>query len=180
MFKSGVKISSLEDRVITGHLAKHASRGLKISHKMMDEGRVKVALRMNEIAAMSNYFSKKNTPRCTSTLYRTEQARNRWLLRVSCSEKDSDPAGHMVRIKALPGKTSNLRDRDVLVTCSCKGFLFWGGMYNAQTKNYWEAIGPKVTGPTVMRHLKDRYMICKHIHVAMTQARSFIAPHEEG
>jgi len=169
----------LVERVFRGHLSRFALRGVLLKPRDVIAGRYKIALTMRDLSKKTNYFSQKNTPRCSANIFRTESGRQRWLFRVKCSESDSDPKGHMVRIKATQGSSGFLRDRDVLVTCSCPAFLYYGGLYNAQREDYWEDKGPAVSAPTILKHLKADFYVCKHIFTSFEKAKSFVAPMEK-
>jgi len=175
---NAIEDKDLIDQVFKAHLSKLALKGVRVSLNDVITGRHKLAITMNDLSNKTNYFSHKNAPRCTASLFRTESNRQRWMFRVKCNETDSEKRGHMVRIKATPGKSGFLKDRDVLVTCSCPGFLYYGGLYNAQNEGYWEDRGPSVKAPTIMKHLKNDFYVCKHIFMSMEKAKGFVAPVE--
>lgn len=168
--------SRLVEQVFGSFLAEKASLGLLVTSEMMRERLPKVALKLDELMKRTNSFSRKNAPRCAGSIYRVEKARSRWMFKVKCGEGSSDPGGHIVRLRPMPGRSSQLKDRDILCTCSCPGFLFWGGMYNAQTKDYWEGQGKKVDSPSVMKNLKRSFYICKHVYTALEAAKGFTVP----
>jgi hypothetical protein len=141
------------------------------------ERRHKEAIKPFDLMKYTNYFSRRRAPNCRATLMRSEKKKQRWVFNVKCGETYSDTGGHLVRIRALKGDGTNLRDRNVLCSCTCPAFLYYGGMYQAQSWGYhdsgWEGKSPIVPPPTVQLHLKKNFWVCKHIYTALEDAKYF-------
>src|SRR5208337_3659306 len=93
----------------------------------------KTAISLPEIIRQTNSFSKKYRPGCAPKLLDSNPKALFLHYNVKCNKKDSDPAGHDVRIQFDVTKvqeSQQARDLDVQVSCSCPAFLYWGAQWN--------------------------------------------------
>lgn len=95
---------------------------------------------------------------------RAEPRRARWIFRVRCNKPESKPEGHLVRLQALSGESERLSRRDVLVSCSCPAWRYWGADYNAYHNGYSEAIRSLLNEDKAIRDPGRTYLICKHVY----------------
>ena len=127
----------------------------------------KVAFSLQELVGLTSEFSLKWAKQCDSQVIRTDPSKYLMVYRVTCHKKDSDPAGHVVRLKfdfKRMKETGTVDDLDVRATCSCPAFLFWGPQWNLATGDaLYGAPRPKFQPPTDPERYK--FVICKHIKI---------------
>lgn len=150
-----------------------AKQGVEVQASWKAIRRSKTAFTIKELVGLSSDFSKhrqdgsKRTSGCTARVLRTERSKFLMVYNVTCTEKDSNPAGHTVRLKfdfkrlKESGKASDL---DVRVSCSCPAFLYWGAQWNLSTGDaLYGAPRPKFQPPTEPR--RYQYVVCKHVQL---------------
>ena len=101
--------------------------------------------------------------RCTPLRVKFVPKSKRYVFLVQCTEKWSDPKGHIVSLrfdsrKSLPMTTGV----DVRVFCSCPAFLYWGSSYISTTLDYNLGEGTESRFPFV----RDPGLLnttCKHV-----------------
>jgi hypothetical protein len=129
---------------------------------------VKTAITLPEIIRSTNAFSLKYRPGCTPKLLDSNPKALFLHYNVKCNKKDSDPAGHDVRIQFDVTKVQESQkaaDLDVQVSCSCPAFLYWGAQWNLhQQDGLLGTPRPKLVAPTERLDLRANYVICKHVH----------------
>lgn len=148
-----------------------ASKLLDGSYKVWIE---KSAIRLWDLRGQTSPFSKKRAPNCTARTLRTEKDRSRWLFSVKCFEHYSK-GPHIVRIRALPGKGHKLATRDVVVSCSCPFWVYWGPDYNAAQGGFSESIRSNGAAPNI-RDPSRKNLICKHVWIVGRSIRDWIVP----
>ena len=135
--------------------------------RALKRGKMKVAFSLKELVALTSTFSLKWAKGCDSQVIRTDPKKYLLVYRVTCHKKDSNPAGHVVRLKFdfnRMKQTGTVDDLDVRVTCSCPAFLFWGGQWNLSTGDaLYGAPRPKFQPPTDPRRYQN--LICKHVKI---------------
>lgn len=124
----------------------------------------KSAVTLWQLRQRTSPFSKKWAPGCHARVVRQEPRRARWIFRVRCNKPESAPEGHLVRLQALPGDQERLSRRDVLVSCSCPAWRYWGADYNAYNNGYSEAIRARLDQDQGIRDPGRTYLICKHVY----------------
>jgi hypothetical protein len=139
------------------------------SHKLaISKGDIpKRAISLPELTEQTNNFSVKNRPGCTPALLKSNPKELFLGYNVTCTLKNSDPAGHDVKVHFdLSGVTdaSTAKNLDVAVSCSCPAFLYWGAQWNAHQLDALEGEPrPLLTAPTERLDLRDGFVICKHV-----------------
>ena len=82
-----------------------AKQGVEVQASWKAIRRSKTAFTIKELVGLSSDFSKhrqdgsKRTSGCTARVLRTERSKFLMVYNVTCTEKDSNPAGHTVRLK---------------------------------------------------------------------------------
>src|SRR5271157_98128 len=129
---------------------------------------VKTAISLPDIVRQTNAFSKKYRGGCSPHLLDSNPRALFLHYNVKCSKEDSDPAGHDVRVQfdiTKVQETSQAKDLDLQVSCSCPAFLYWGAQWNLhQRDGLLGPARPELTAPTERLDLRGNYVICKHIH----------------
>jgi hypothetical protein len=135
---------------------------------LTEQPHTKTAISLPEIVRQTNAFSKKYRPGCTPTLLDSNPKALFLHYNVKCNKKDSDPAGHDVRVQFDVTKVKESQkaaDLDVQVSCSCPAFLYWGAQWNLhQQDGLLGTPRPKLVAPTERLDLRANYVICKHVH----------------
>jgi hypothetical protein len=126
----------------------------------------KVAISLPKLVQETNAFSVKNRPGCSATLTNSNPKDLFLEYNVKCNLKDSDPAGHDVRVHFDVSKveeTEKAKDLDVRVSCACPAFLYWGGQWNLHQRDGLEGEPrPLLQAPTERLDLRSNFVICKH------------------
>ena len=102
--------------------------------------------------------------------------------------KDSDPRGHLVKMRFLPDpETEDINELEVEVSCDCGAFVFWGAQYNVKQMNAlernisWEGRdGIKTldqSAPTDNDPHPRNYVVCKHIAKVAERAAALMKRH---
>lgn len=133
---------------------------------ILNEGTTKVALTIGELEKQTSEFSKKHTPGCTAKLTKTNRKYDRYTFRVVCSKKESNSAGHTVKVQILRnGNVRKVRDLDIKVSCSCPFYRFYGPKYNADQRKYDEGSTHKDYGKIApdTNDVNRVNLICKHV-----------------
>jgi len=138
----------------------------------------KSAVTLWDLRRRTSPFSKKYVPGCNARVWRTEAPRGRWLFNVICSKPKSREKGWTVRLKVLRGKGRKLATRDVLVSCSCPAWAYWGADYNAFHNGYSEAVRARIDLDKGIRDPNRTYLICKHVYVVGAMVREWAVPYE--
>ena len=129
---------------------------------------VKTAISLPDIVRQTNAFSKKYRGGCSPKLLDSNPKALFLHYNVTCQKEDSDPGGHDVRIQFDVTKvqeTSQAKDLDVQVSCSCPAFLYWGAQWNLhQRDGLLGTPRPELQPPTERLDLRGNFVICKHIH----------------
>jgi hypothetical protein len=129
---------------------------------------VKTAISLPDLVRQTNAFSKKYRPGCTPSLLDSNPKALFLHYNVKCNKEDSDPAGHDVRVQFDTTKvqeSSQAKDLDVQISCSCPAFLYWGAQWNLhQRDGLLGTPRPQLTAPTEQLDLRGNFVICKHIH----------------
>ena len=130
------------------------------------QGKWKVAMALPELVRQTNSFSTHNKPGCIATL--TGSSPKELFLRynVTCHLKESDPAGHEVKIRfdldAITDETK-ATDLDVYASCTCPAALWWGMQWNLHQRDALEGEPrPLLTAPTERLDLRNHFLLCKH------------------
>lgn len=154
-------------------------RVLSVAKLVQGEYKVAVeksAVSLWELRQRTSPFSKKYVPGCRPSVLRAEPRRARWLFRVRCSKPDSKPEGHIVRIRVLRGRGDQIISRDILVSCSCPAWAYWGADYNAFHNGYSEAVRAKIHLDRAIRDPGRTYLICKHVYAIGSLVRGWAVP----
>jgi len=129
---------------------------------------VKTAISLPDLVRQTNAFSKKYRPGCTPTLLDSNPKALFLHYNVKCNKEDSDPGGHDVRVQFDVTKvqeSSQAKDLDVQISCSCPAFLYWGAQWNLhQRDGLLGTPRPQLQAPTERLDLRGNFVICKHIH----------------
>src|SRR5271157_6228363 len=127
---------------------------------------VKTAISLPDIVRQTNAFSKKYRGGCSPHLLDSNPRALFLHYNVKCSKEDSDPAGHDVRVQfdiTKVQETSQAKDLDLQVSCSCPAFLYWGAQWNLhQRDGLLGTPRPLLQAPTERLDLRSNYVICKH------------------
>jgi hypothetical protein len=137
----------------------------------------KSAITLWQLRVQTSPFSKQYVPGCVPRLLRTENKRARWLLNVKCAKKDSYLRGWTVRLKVEPGKGRKMITRDVLVSCSCPAWRYWGADYNAAGNGYSQAVRARINLDRGIRDPGRTYLICKHVYTVGFLVRGWAVPY---
>jgi hypothetical protein len=135
---------------------------------LTDHPHTKTAISLPELVRQTNAFSKKYRPGCVPSLLDSNPKALFLQYNVKCNKKDSDPAGHDVRIQFDVTKvvdSQQAKDLDVQISCSCPAFLYWGAQWNLHQRD--GLLGnprPKLVAPTERLDLRANFVICKHVH----------------
>lgn len=136
--------------------------------KLQQKFGVKVAIDLPSLVRQTNEFSRKNRPGCVPKLLDSNPKALFLHYSVKCNLPDSDPAGHDVRVQFDVTKvqeTSQAKDLDIQVSCSCPAFLYWGAQWNLhQRDGLLGTPRPLLQAPTERLDLRGNFVICKHIH----------------
>lgn len=136
--------------------------------KLQQKFGVKTAISLPDIVKQTNAFSKKYRGGCTPRLLDSNPKALFLHYNVKCQKEDSDPAGHDVRVQfdiTKVQETSQAKDLDLQVSCSCPAFLYWGAQWNLhQRDGLLDSPRPELVAPTERLDLRGNYVICKHIH----------------
>ena len=136
--------------------------------KLQEKFGVKTAISLPDLVKQTNSFSVKNRPGCTPSLLDSNPKALFLHYNVKCNLPDSDPAGHDVRVQFDVSKveeTSQAKDLDIQVSCSCPAFLYWGAQWNLhQRDGLLGTPRPLLQAPTERLDLRGNYVICKHCH----------------
>jgi hypothetical protein len=129
----------------------------------------KVAVSLKDLSQRTNDFSIKNVGGCEASLRESNPKDMFMRYNVKCSLKNSDPAGHDVRVKLDP---STIDDKarydnlDITCSCSCPAFLYWGAQWNLHQQDALEGQPrPLLKAPTKRLDLRSQFLICKHVKV---------------
>src|SRR5580658_2281579 len=129
---------------------------------------VKTAISLPDLVRQTNAFSKKYRPGCTPALLDSNPKALFLHYNVKCNKEDSDPAGHDVRVQFDVTKvqeSSQAKDLDVQISCSCPAFLYWGAQWNLhQRDGLLGTPRPQLQAPSEQLDLRGNFVICKHIH----------------
>lgn len=140
---------------------------IRTQWRALRRGSTKVAFSLKELVSLTSDFSLKWAQNCDSRVIRTDPAKHLLVYRVTCHKKDSDPNGHVVRIKFdfnRMKQTGTVDDLDCRVTCSCPAFLYWGPQWNLGAGDtLYGAPRPKFQPPTDPK--RYQFVICKHIKI---------------
>lgn len=134
--------------------------------KLYQKFGVKTAISLPDLVRQTNAFSKKNRPGCTPTLLDSNPKSLFLHYNVKCKLPESDPAGHDVRVQFDVSKvqeSSQAKDLDVQISCSCPAFLYWGAQWNLHQRD--GLLGkprPLLQAPTERLDLRGNFVICKH------------------
>src|SRR5271166_4027759 len=132
---------------------------------------VKTAISLPDLVRQTNAFSKKYRPGCTPSLLDSNPKALFLHYNVKCNKEDSDPAGHDVRVQFDTTKvqeSSQAKDLDVQISCSCPAFLYWGAQWNLhQRDGLLGTPRPQLTAPTERLDLRSHFVICKHCKAVM-------------
>ncbi len=136
--------------------------------KLQQKFGVKTAISLPDLVRQTNAFSKKYRGGCTPALLDSNPKALFLHYNVKCSKEDSDPAGHDVRVQfdiTKVQETSQAKDLDLQVSCSCQAFLYWGAQWNLhQRDGLLGTPRPQLQAPTERLDLRGNFVICKHIH----------------
>lgn len=127
----------------------------------------KVAVSVPELVEQTNEFSVKNRPGCAPTWQNSEVGAMFLRYNVRCNLKESDPAGHEVRVRfdveGVKDETT-AKNLDVQAACSCPAFLWWGAQWNMHQRDALEG-EPRdlLTAPSERLDLRGHFVICKHL-----------------
>jgi hypothetical protein len=129
---------------------------------------VKTAISLPDLVRQTNAFSKKYRPGCTPSLLDSNPKALFLHYNVKCNKEDSDPAGHDVRVQFDTTKvqeSSQAKDLDVQISCSCPAFLYWGAQWNLhQRDGLLGTPRPQLQAPSEQLDLRGNFVICKHVH----------------
>lgn len=129
----------------------------------------KVAISLKDLSQRTNDFSIKNVGGCVPSLRESNPKEMFMRYNVKCSLKNSDPAGHDVRVKFDPSQiddASRYDNLDITVSCSCPAFLYWGAQWNLHQQHALEGQPrPELTAPSQRLDLRSQFLICKHVKV---------------
>jgi len=132
-------------------------------------GHHKVAMSLPDLVQQTNSFSTKNRPGCSASLLKSNPKDLFLSYNVKCTMKDSDPAGHNVKVHFDASEVKDettAKNLDTRVSCTCPAFLWWGGQWNSHQRDALEG-EPRdmLTAPTERLDLRENFVICKHIAV---------------
>ena len=133
------------------------------------------AYTLDELMRETDPLSYKYVRGCSSTLYRVDSRNARWLFKVRCGKVDSE-GPYIVRVGLADKEDMEtpIRDRDVLVHCSCNFFWYYGAAYNAYVEGYLEGRDRrgKPSPPTMPG--KHQIKVCKHIAACVPKVKGYL------
>lgn len=113
--------------------------------------------------------------RCTPLRVKFVQKSKRYIFLVRCSEKWSDPKGHIVSLRFDSRKSLPMANGvDVRVFCSCPAHLYWGSAYLSTTLDYNLKEGTESRFPFI----RDPGLLnttCKHVLTVRQQVLNTIS-----
>ena len=132
---------------------------------------------IDKVAATIDYLLK-NTPtsiKSSAKSYEPELIRstkNRWVYKVG-------DYAVIIKLVALPKmldeedrkQLGKIKNRDVLVSCTCRFWKWNGPDFNAFNNGYSERVFSNLSEP-VERDPQNKFLICKHVYSALKQFKN--------
>ncbi|MDO8640912.1 MAG: hypothetical protein Q7R33_05160 [Nitrosarchaeum sp.] len=134
----------------------------------------KLAIKIDELLSAIPAVIKNRSVEYQPNLVRHRD--NLWLYRVGdYVVRIKVPKIHLRVLKQLSKKNqqhlTKLKNRDILVSCTCDFWKYNGPDYHAHENNYSERTFSDLSQP-VVRDPQDKFLLCKHAYSALKQLKA--------
>lgn len=138
--------------------------------------RIKVAVKLTEIAEGLNPKVQRSAKRCKTTVKRVDVGHLRWVFSVDCGN-----GAKVVKLQATrPKNVVKLVRMDLKMSCSCPFWQWQGPEHNAKTQGYLLG-NPRGTASTPDVKDPDRtHLVCKHVAAVLDSIRGWEIPAKKG
>ena len=125
----------------------------------------KVAWTLPELVSATSALSTKYEPNCVAKFKKVRANLNRYDFLVKCGESWSKSSGHVVKVKFTPEdkRVTKAEKTQILVSCSCDFWRYYGCQYNSSQRDYNESDVSRAAPKDRPDGNGKDHLICKHV-----------------